>query len=236
MASLVREELRAMVRPGLETRELDEYVEKRLAALGAKPAFKGYRGYPASVCVSVNEEVVHGIPGNRRLREGDLVSVDVGVEHGGFFADTAFSTGAGETDGVSKRLMDVTRSALWEGIGRARAGNRVSDISNAIQRFVEGAGFSVVREFVGHGIGRKMHEEPQIPNYGSPGQGLVLRAGQMLAIEPMVNEGGAAVRVMENGWTAVAVDGKRSAHFEHTVLVTGGEPEVLTEAEGEARA
>jgi len=225
-----------MVKPGIMTRELNEYFEKRLAGFGAKPAFKGYRGYPASVCVSVNEEVVHGIPGSRTLCRGDLVSVDIGVELGGFFADTAFSTGAGDTDEATKKLMEVTRGALWEGIGKARAGNRVSDISNAIQKFVEAAGFSVVREFVGHGIGRKMHEDPQIPNYGTPGQGMVLRAGQMLAIEPMVNAGGPAVRVLENGWTAVAVDGKRSAHFEHSVLVTEGEPVVLTLAEGEARA
>jgi len=225
-----------MVRPGLETREMDAFVEKRLAKLGGKPAFKGYRGYPASVCVSVNEEVVHGIPNARKLAAGDLVSVDVGVEYKGFFSDTAFSSGAGETSGETANLMTVTRSALWEGIRQARAGNHVSDISNAVQKFVEAAGFSVVRDFVGHGIGRHLHEDPQIPNYGSAGHGMVLKAGQMLAIEPMVNEGGAAVRVLDNGWTAVAVDGRRSAHFEHTVLVTAGEPEVLTRAEGEALA
>ena len=236
MASLVREELRAMVRPGIETREMDMFVEKRLAKLGGKPAFKGYRGYPACVCVSVNEEVVHGIPGTRKLVVGDLVSVDVGVEYKGFFADTAFSEGAGEIDHATRKLMSVTRAAFWEGVRQARAGNHVSDISSAVQRFVEAAGFSVVREFVGHGIGHRMHEDPQVPNYGMPGQGMILRAGQMLAIEPMVNAGGPAVRVLENGWTAVAVDGRRSAHFEHTVLVTTEEPEVLTLAEGEACA
>ena len=236
MATLVREELRALIRPGVETREMDSFVEKRLAKLGGKPAFKGYRGYPACVCVSVNEEVVHGIPNQRKLLAGDLVSVDVGVEYKGFFSDTAFSSGAGETSGATSTLMQVTRAALWEGIGKAREGNHVSDISSAVQKFVEAAGFSVVREFVGHGIGRHLHEDPQIPNYGTPGHGMVLKAGQMLAIEPMVNEGGPAVRVLDNGWTAVAVDGCRSAHFEHTVLVTSGEPEVLTMAEGEARA
>ena len=236
MAALVREELRAMIRPGIETREMDSFVEKRLAKLGGKPAFKGYRGYPASVCVSVNEEVVHGIPGQRRLVAGDLVSVDVGVEYKGFYSDTAFSSGAGETSGATARLLTVTRAALWEGVRQAREGNHVSDISNAVQKFAEAAGFSVVREFVGHGIGRHLHEDPQVPNYGAPGQGMVLKAGQMLAIEPMVNEGGPAVRVLDNGWTAVAVDGRRSAHFEHTVLVTLGDPEVLTIGEGEARA
>jgi len=236
MAALVREELRSLVRPGIETREMNAFVEKRLAKLGGKPAFKGYRGYPASVCVSVNEEVVHGIPGQRRLAAGDLVSVDVGVEYKGFFSDTAFSSGAGEINGATATLMTVTRAALWEGISRAREGNHVSDISNAVQKFVEARGFSVVRDFVGHGIGRHLHEEPQVPNYGASGQGMVLKAGQMLAIEPMVNEGGAAVRVLDNGWTAVAVDGRRSAHFEHTVLVTQGDPEVLTLAEGEALA
>lgn len=225
-----------MIRPGIETREMDAFVEKRLSKLGGKPAFKGYRGYPACVCVSVNEEVVHGIPDQRKLVAGDLVSVDVGVEYKGFFSDTAFSSGAGETDAATASLMSVTRAALWEGIRQARAGNHVSDISNAVQKYAEAAGFSVVREFVGHGIGRRLHEEPQIPNYGMPGQGMVLKAGQMLAIEPMVNAGGPAVRVLANGWTAVAVDGRRSAHFEHSVLVTSGDPEVLTLAEGEALA
>lgn len=225
-----------MIRPGISTRELDSYAEGRLAKLGVKPAFKGYRGYPACVCVSVNEEVVHGIPGSRKLAEGDLVSLDIGIEYAGFFADTAFSAGAGEVDKDTARLVQVTHDAMWEGISRARAGNRVSDVSCAVQRFVEAAGFSVVREFVGHGIGRSLHEDPQVPNYGVPGQGMVLRSGQMLAIEPMVNAGGPAVRVLENGWTAVAVDGKRSAHFEHSVLVTDGDPEVLTMAPGGARA
>jgi len=236
MAALVREELRGLIRPGIETREMDAFAEKRLAKLGGKPAFKGYRGYPACVCVSVNEEVVHGIPGQRKLVVGDLVSVDVGVEYKGFFSDTAFSSGAGETSKASLTLMSVTRSALWEGIRQAREGNHVSDISYAVQKYVEAAGFSVVRDFVGHGIGRHLHEEPQIPNYGVAGHGMVLKAGQMLAIEPMVNEGKPAVRVLDNGWTAVAVDGRRSAHFEHTVLVTSGDPEVLTLAEGEASA
>jgi methionyl aminopeptidase len=234
MAARVREELRERIRPGIETRELDEFVVGRLGSLGGQAAFKGYRGYPASICVSVNEEVVHGIPGRRKLKAGDLVSVDLGVLFDGFYADTAVSVAAGAVDGEASRLMAVTLEALRAGIMAARAGRHVSDISHAVQVTAERAGFSVVREFVGHGIGRRMHEDPQIPNYGDPGRGQVLVEGQTLAIEPMVNEGVPGVRVLEDGWTAVTADGKRSAHFEHTILVRNGEPEVLTSLDGEA--
>ncbi len=212
----------------MTTRDLDAYAEERIGRLGARSAFKGYRGYPASVCVSVNEEVVHGIPGTRKLVEGDLVSIDIGILFAGFYADTAVCEPVGRIDDAGLKLIQVTQEALLAGIAQARAGRHVSDISHAIQVKVEGARFSVVREFVGHGIGRQMHEEPQIPNYGQPGSGLVLGEGQALAIEPMVNEGTPAVHLLEDGWTAVTVDGKRSAHYEHTVLVTDGVPEVLT--------
>lgn len=236
LAARLRDSLRDLVAPGVETRELDEQAARMLAAWGAKSWFKGYRGYPAHVCLSVNEEVVHGIPGRRKLLPGDLVSIDVGVLYEGFHADTALCQPVGDPGPEAARLLRVTREALDAGIAEARSGRRVGDISHAIQRHVEAAGFSVVREFVGHGIGRREHEDPQIPNYGSPGRGMVLQPGQMLAIEPMVNEGAPAVQVREDGWTAVTADGKRSAHFEHTVLVTGGAPEILTAAGGGARA
>ena len=224
----LREELRVLLRPGTRTRDLDAYAEERIGRLGARSAFKGYRGYPATVCVSVNEEVVHGIPGKRKLREGDLVSLDIGIEFEGFYSDTALSQIVGRADARGCKLIDVTRKALEAGVAKARAGRHVSDISHAIQTCVESAGLSVVREFVGHGIGKSMHEDPQIPNYGEPGTGQILVSGQALAIEPMVSEGKAAVKVLADGWTAVTVDGGRSAHWEHTVLVTDGEPEVLT--------
>lgn len=234
LAARLRDELMERLAPGVTTQELDRFAAEWLGARGAKSWFKGYRGYPASICVSVNDEVVHGIPGPRRLLDGDLVSIDVGVVYGGFHSDTAASAGVGALDAAGRKLLDVTRRAMDAGIAAARAGARVGDISHAVQSLVEGEGFSVVREFVGHGIGRGSHEEPQIPNYGAAGRGATLVEGQALAIEPMVNEGGAAVRVREDGWTAVAADGRRSAHFEHTVLVTGGDPEILTVSAGEA--
>ena len=234
LAAELRDELMSRIAPGVRTGDLDRFAEEWLVAHEARSWFKGYRGYPATICISVNEEVVHGIPGARLLHEGDLVSVDVGVVFRGFHSDTAASAGVGTLDAAGGRLLDVTRRALAAGIAAARAGSRVGDISWAVLSLVEGEGFSVVREFVGHGIGRGSHEEPQVPNYGAPGQGSRLVEGQALAIEPMVNEGGAAVRVREDGWTAVATDGRRSAHFEHTVLVTGGEPDVLTRRAGEA--
>jgi len=217
-----------MLKVGMETRELDAYAAARIERLGAKSAFKGYRGYPATLCISVNEEVVHGIPGKRRLVAGDLVSIDIGLVYDGFYSDTAVCEPVGAADEAGRKLLRTTAEALTAGIAAARAGRKVSDISHAVQTRVEKDGFTVVREFVGHGIGRNMHEEPQIPNYGAPGRGMALQAGQALAIEPMVNEGVAGVRVLDDGWTAVTADGKRSAHFEHTVLVTDAAPEILT--------
>jgi len=230
MAAQVRDELASLLRPSIATKDLDVYAEERIGRLGGKPAFKGYRGYPASVCVSVNEEVIHGIPGPRKIKEGDIVSLDLGVLYAGFYADTAICAPVGRVDAPALKLMRAVREAFEAGVSKARAGGRVSDISHAVQVSAERDGFSVVREFVGHGIGRMMHEEPQIPNYGAPGQGLMLRSGQALAIEPMINEGSPAVRVLEDGWTTVTVDGKRSAHHEHTVLVTDDGAEILTVA------
>jgi len=230
MAAQVRDELASLLRPGIATKDLDTYAEERIGRLGGKPAFKGYRGYPASVCVSVNEEVIHGIPGSRKIRDGDIVSLDLGVWYSGFYADTAICEPVGHVDLAALNLIRAAREAFEAGAAKVRVGGRVSDISHAVQVRAERDGFSVVREFVGHGIGRMMHEEPQIPNYGAPGQGLMLKAGQALAIEPMINEGSPAVRVLEDGWTTVTVDGRRSAHHEHTVLVTETGPEILTVA------
>jgi methionyl aminopeptidase len=233
IAARVRDELRDWLQPGVETRDLDALAERRLEELGATPAFKGYRGYPACICVSVNEQVVHGIPGRRKLKAGDLVSVDIGVKYNGFYTDTAVSAGVGALDPDGERLLRVAREALALGIAQVRPGRRVGDVSHAIQARVERDGFTVVREFVGHGIGRAMHEDPQIPNYGVPGRGPAFVEGQALAIEPMVNEGAAPVRILDDGWTAVTADGRRSAHFEHTVLVMDGAAEVLTRSERE---
>jgi len=223
------EEMRAMVRPGLTTRELDEFAERYCAEHKARPAFKGYRGYPGSVCTSINSEVVHGIPSaSRRIKEGDILSMDFGVELEGYFADAALTVPVGKVAPAREKLLRVTRESLERAIDKVRAGNRLGDVSAAVQQWVETNGFSVVREFVGHGIGTKMHEEPQVPNYGSAGQGPKLQEGMVLAIEPMVNSGGPAVRVLDDDWTAVTIDGSDSAHFEHTVAVTGNGPWILT--------
>jgi methionyl aminopeptidase len=224
----VLESLRNMVRPGVATRELEGVADDQIRARGGTPAFKGYRGYPSSVCTSVNEQVVHGIPSSRRLREGDIISIDLGVYLEGFYGDAAITVPVGTVDKETAELVRVTEEALYLGIRNAVEGNRLHDISAAIQRNVEQNGFSVVRLFVGHGIGRELHEEPQIPNYGVPGQGPRLKSGMTLAIEPMVNAGSHEVRILDDGWTAVTVDGKRSAHFEHTVVVTPDEPIILT--------
>ena len=234
IAAQVRDDLAARIVPGVETRELDRQAEVLIGRLGGISWFKGYRGYPATICISVNEEVVHGIPGRRKLKDGDVASLDIGVKFEGLHADTAVSVPVGRVDAAAERLLAVTRDALAEGVARARPGGRVGDISHAVQTFVERSGFTVVREFVGHGIGRREHEEPQIPNYGEAGKGPALIEGQALAIEPMVNEGGPAVRVREDGWTAVTTDGRRSAHFEHTVLVTAAGPVILTLADAAA--
>ena len=222
-------ELTAMVAPGITTAELDEAAERRIVAAGAVPAFKGYHGYPATICASVNEEVIHGIPSGRRvLRAGDIISIDVGASLDGYYGDSAVTLPVGPVSEEAATLLRVTDEALYKAIARVRPGARVSDIGHAVQQHVEAFGFSVVREFVGHGIGQRMHEEPQIPNYGEPGHGPRLAEGMVLAIEPMVNAGKPAVKVLADGWTAVTRDASLSAHFEHTVAVTSGEPRILT--------
>jgi methionyl aminopeptidase len=228
IARLVLDETSAFVNPGVTTREIDAFAGSRIKQHGAKSAFLGYRKYPCQICISVNEEVVHGLAGSRRVEFGDIVSLDVGVIYNGFVGDTARTVAAGGCGVAAQRLMDVTEQALHKGIAQAVPGHRVVDISRAIQNYVEGNGFSVVREFVGHGVGRKMHEEPQIPNFVEGGATPKLRPGMTLAIEPMVNAGGSAVKILKDGWTVVTQDGSLSAHFEHTVLVTEGEPEILT--------
>jgi methionyl aminopeptidase len=220
--------LKGMIKAGITTMDIENSAEEMIRKFGGIPAFKGYRGYPASICASVNEEVVHGIPSLRRIDDGDIVSIDLGVYKNGFYGDAAITVGVGDAGDETSRLLKVTEEALYLGIDKAVEGNRVSDISHAIQRHVEDNGFSVVRLFVGHGIGRELHEEPQIPNYGKPGQGERIRRGMTLAIEPMVNAGTHEVKILKDGWTAVTGDGKKSAHFEHTVLVTSGGPNILT--------
>jgi methionyl aminopeptidase len=228
VAATVLNEIAAFIKPGLTTRQVDEFAESRIRHYGARSAFLGYRKYPCHTCISVNDEVVHGLANDRQLRFGDIVSVDVGVMHKGFVGDTARTVAVGGCSVAAQRLMDVTEKALYEGIARAVPGNRVVNISRAIQKYVEGNGFSVVREFVGHGVGRTMHEEPQVPNFDEGKPSPKLRPGMTLAIEPMVNAGLPGVKILNDGWTVVAQDGSLSAHFEHTVLVTEGEPEILT--------
>ena len=224
----VLEEIKKKIRVGVATIELDRLAESVILKKGGTPAFKGYRGYPNSLCISINEQVVHGIPSNRRLKEGDLVSIDLGVYHDGYYGDAAITVGAGEITSEAKRLLDATQKALYIGIEKAMAGNHLSDISNAVQMYVEGEGFSVVRAFVGHGIGTSLHEEPQVPNFGEAGKGPLLKSGMVLAIEPMVNAGVSDVEVLEDDWTVVTADGSLSAHFEHTVAVTDNGVEILT--------
>ena len=225
-------ELAAAVAPGVTTADLDALAEKRIAQAGATPAFKGYHGYPGTICASINEEVIHGIPSGRRiLREGDIISIDVGASLDGYFGDSAVTLPVGQVSEHAAKLLRVTEEALYKAIERARPGNRISDIGHAVQQHVEAYGCSVVREFVGHGIGQRMHEEPQVPNYGEPGRGPRLTEGMVLAIEPMVNAGKPSVKVLGDGWTAVTRDGSLSAHFEHTVAIRAGEPWVLTARE-----
>jgi len=226
----VLERLKTLVVPGVTTDDLDRISEEIILSKGAVPAFKGYRGYPKTLCVSINEEVVHGIPNQRRLKEGDIVSIDVGSNLHGYFGDAAITFPVGEVNPEAKRLMEVTEKALTIGIGMAKVGNRLFDISHAVQAWVESNGFSVVRDFVGHGIGKSLHEDPQIPNFGSPNQGPRLEKGMVFALEPMVNEGTYEVRVLDDGWTVVTADGKPSAHFEHTIAITDGEAEILSRA------
>jgi len=225
-------ELTAAVAPGVSTAELDEIAERRIRQAGATPAFKGYHGYPATICASINDEVIHGIPSGRRvLAAGDIISIDVGAALDGYYGDSAVTLPVGHVSEQAATLLRVTEESLYKAIEQARPGKRVSDIGHAVQRHVEAFGFSVVREFVGHGIGVRMHEEPQVPNYGEPGHGPRLAEGMVLAIEPMVNAGKPAVKVLADGWTAVTRDTSLSAHFEHTVAVTSGEPWILTARE-----
>jgi len=225
-------ELAAHVTPGATTADLDRLAEKRIAKAGATAAFKGYHGYPATICASINDEVIHGIPSGRRvLNEGDVISIDVGASLDGYYGDSAITLPVGQVSEETATLLRVTEEALYKAIERARPGGRISDIGHEVQRHVEAYGFSVVREFVGHGIGQRMHEEPQVPNYGEPGRGPRLAEGMVLAIEPMVNAGKPAVKVLADGWTAVTRDGSVSAHFEHTVAVTADGPWILTARE-----
>ena len=228
LAQTVLEEVSEFIQPGVTTRQIDEFAAGRIRGYGAKSAFLGYRKYPCHLCISVNDQVVHGLATDQRVRFGDIVSLDVGVVHNGFIGDTARTVAVGGCSVEAQRLMDVTEQSLYLGIAQARAGNRVVDISRAVQRHVEANGYSVVREFVGHGVGRSMHEDPQVPNFDDGKKSPKLRAGMTIAIEPMVNAGSAAVRILNDGWTVMTKDGQLSAHFEHTVLVTESEPEIMT--------
>lgn len=228
MAAAVRDATARAVSPGMTTAEISDYAVEVIRGMGAESAFFGYHGYPGNICISPNEVVVHGIPGTRRIQNGDLVSLDVGVRYGGFVGDTATTVMVGAVDEAARRLTEATEKALYAGIAMAVAGRHVSDISHAVQQSAEAAGFSVVRAFVGHGIGRAVHEEPQVPNFGAPGRGPVLKTGMTLAIEPMVNLGHAEVQVLDDGWTVVTKDGRWSAHFEHTVAVGLEGVEILT--------
>lgn len=217
------------IKPGISTMELDKMVEEYIRSCNAIPAFKGYNGFPASICTSVNEEVVHGIPSlSVKLKDGDIISVDIGAVFEGYVGDGAKTFPVGQIDSEKEKLIKVTRQSFYEGIKYAKPGFRLSDISHAIQSYAESFGFSVVRDFVGHGVGKKMHEEPQIPNFGSPGKGPRLQKGMVLAIEPMINAGKYHVNILSNDWTVVTLDGKASAHYEHTIAITDGEPELLT--------
>lgn len=222
------EYLRHKIKPGITTKEIENMADTFIRDNNAIPAFKGYRGFPASICTSLNNEVIHGIPSNRVLKEGDIIGIDIGVKKDGYYGDGAYTFPVGKVSPNVEKLLNVTKEALYLGIEKAVPGNRISDISHAIQTYVENNGFSVVRAFVGHGIGKELHEDPQIPNFGPPNRGPRLKPGMTLAIETMVNEGSYEVLILDDGWTAVTVDGKLSAHYEHTILVTEDEPVILT--------
>ncbi|MDI3481405.1 MAG: methionyl aminopeptidase [Tepidanaerobacteraceae bacterium] len=228
IVAMTLEKLEKAIRPGITTGELDRIAEEFIKSLGAYPTFKGYRGFPAAICTSINEEVVHGIPGLRVLKDGDIISIDVGASFEGYNGDAARTFIVGEADKKAVDLIEATKQSFFNGLAFAKPGYRLSDISHAIQTYVEERGYSVVRDYVGHGIGRKMHEDPQIPNFGPPHRGPRLKAGMTLAIEPMVNAGGYEVYTLDNRWTVVTKDGSLSAHYENTVLVTESEPEILT--------
>ncbi len=220
-----------MVKPGVTTHEIDKAVHDFIVSQGAVPSFLNYNGFPGSACISVNDEIIHGIPGKRRIKEGDIVSVDVGAYIGGFHGDCAGTYTAGKCSPEAKKLIEVTRQSFFEGIKYARQGYRVSDISHAVQEYAESFGYSVVRDYVGHGVGANLHESPEVPNYGKPGHGPRLVKGMTIAVEPMINAGGVAIRLLNNGWTVVTEDGSLSAHYENTILITDGDPEILTAAE-----
>ncbi|MGI6112596.1 MAG: type I methionyl aminopeptidase [Mahellales bacterium] len=216
------------IRPGITTKELDDMAQAYITSQGAIPAFKGYNGFPASICASINEEVVHGIPGPRKLKEGDIISIDIGAVIHGYYADAAKTFGVGSISAKARDLIQVTKESFFAGIKQARQGNRLSDISHAIQTYVEERGYSVVRDYVGHGIGQNMHEDPQIPNFGRPGRGPRLQSGMTLAIEPMINAGTYEVRTLDDNWTVVTLDNQLSAHYEHTIAITDHDPVILT--------
>jgi methionyl aminopeptidase len=235
---IVREahrEVQKAIRPGITTRELDQIADRVIRKHGAVPSFKGYNGFPGSICTSINDELVHGIPGNRVLREGDIISVDIGAQYQGYHGDSAWTYPVGRISEKAQRLLQVTEESLYRGLAQAVPGARIGDISHAIQSFVEAEGFSIVREYVGHGIGRKLHEEPSVPNFGSPGRGPRLKPGMTLAVEPMVNEGSRFVRTLADNWTVVTVDGSLCAHFEHTIAITEEGHEILTAWDAEER-
>ncbi|SDF40339.1 type I methionyl aminopeptidase [Sporomusa acidovorans] len=221
-------EVKKAVKPDVTTLEIDRIAEQYIKSKGAVPTFKGYNGFPGNICASVNEEVVHGIPGLKRLKNGDNVSIDLGATINGYVGDAAITVPVGQVDDEVKELIEVTEQSLYKGIEKAVAGNRLSDISHEIQTYAESHGYGVVRDYVGHGIGRNMHEDPQIPNYGPPGRGPRLKSGMTLAIEPMINAGTHEVKTLGDDWTVVTADGKRSAHFEHTIAITANGPEILT--------
>lgn len=228
IVAAILEELSRKIRPGVKTIELDRLSEELALKKGARPAFKGYRGYPYSLCASVNSEVVHGMPSERELKEGDIVSLDFGILNDGYYGDAAVTVPVGEITPGARKLLKITEEALYRGIAEIKAGNRIGDISSAIQGHVEAAGYSVVRDLVGHGIGKSLHEDPQVPNYGSGGRGIELKPGMVFAIEPMVNEGTYRVEILRDGWTVVTADGKLSAHFEHSVAITENGPVILS--------
>ncbi|HBG61003.1 MAG: type I methionyl aminopeptidase [Omnitrophica WOR_2 bacterium GWF2_38_59] len=226
--SAIVKELKCSLKTGISTQEIDALAEILIKEYDVVPAFKGYRGFPSCVCVSINDEVVHGIPSKRKLENGDIVSLDVGIIYKGYYSDMAVTAGIGNIDPEFQRLIDVTKESLYRGIEQAKENNHLSDVSHAIQSYVEGNNYSVVREFVGHGIGKQLHEDPEIPNFGEPNNGPVLKSGMVLAIEPMVNIGDWRTKILNDGWTVVTKDGKPSAHFEHSIVVTKEKPEILT--------
>lgn len=230
IVALTHQELKKHIKPGVTTKRLDQIADRFIRKHEAIPSFKGYNGFPGSICISVNEQLVHGIPGNRVLRDGDIVSIDIGAKYNGYHGDSAWTYPVGTISEEDQKLLDVTEESLYRGLHEAKPGNRLSDLSHAIQSYAEGEGFSIVREYVGHGVGQELHEDPQIPHYGPPGKGPRLRPGMVLAVEPMVNAGSRYVKTLADNWTVITVDGKRCAHFEHTIALTDSGFDILTKA------